>query len=132
MSTKKGPSFEEPSVKRQVDGAMGETRGETHWLLTGSPRLPFPASMFFLRCSTLRRLNELGETCRVGHRKVREDLAVDGHAGLGQSGHEPAVGNAILARGCVDASDPESAEGPLARLPVAVRILECMVNRFGG
>src|SRR5262245_7303610 len=36
---------------------------------------PSPIQCFSLRGSALRRLNEFGETGRIGHRKFRQDLA---------------------------------------------------------
>ena len=51
-----------------------------------------------------------GEVGGEREREVREDLAVDRDAGLDQARDQARVGRAVLARGGVDADDPERAE----------------------
>src|SRR5206468_4262461 len=63
---------------------------------------------------------------------VREDLAIELHAGQLEAMHEGAVAHAVLARGGVDASDPEAAEVALAVAAVAVRVGVRLHHRFLG
>src|SRR4051794_20451080 len=55
-------------------------------------------------------LHEGGEGGRLAHGEIGEDLAVDLHAGVLQTVDEPAVAEAVLAGGGVDAGDPQLAE----------------------
>src|SRR6202035_3195335 len=90
-----------------------------------------------------RRLaGDLGETSeRVGvaDGDVREHLAVQLHAGQGESVHELGVAHTVDPGGRVDARDPQAPEVPLAVAPVAVgvrvgleqRLLGALVVRVG-
>src|ERR1700688_651042 len=69
---------------------------------------------------------------RLGDREVREHLAVDHDAGLGEAGDEAAVIEAERANRRVEALDPQSAERALAPLAVAVGILVRLLHRLLG
>src|SRR3990172_348440 len=71
----------------------------------------------------LGRLRELSERHGVAYRHVREDLAVDLDAGLGQAVDERGVSHPVLAGPRADPRDPQTAELPLAIAAVAVRVL---------
>ena len=74
-------------------------------------------------------LGDCGERLRVAHGDVGERLAVELDPGLACTpAHESVVGEAVLARRGVDADDPERAERALARLAVAVRIDERVLD----
>src|SRR4051794_33357385 len=66
-------------------------------------------------------VGESGEGLGVADGDVREDLAVELDAGELEAVHELAVAHAVLARGGVDARDPEAAEVALAVAAVAGR-----------
>src|SRR5687767_14039041 len=70
----------------------------------------------------LRRLGELAERGRIGHREVREDLTIDLDPGELQPVHEAGVGELVLTGGRVDADHPEPAELALPVLAIPVRI----------
>src|SRR2546426_3800974 len=72
------------------------------------------------------------EHLRIADRHVRQDLAVEIDPGEAQRGHEPAVGNAGVARRGVDAGDPERPELPLASTAIAVRVAQGVHRRFAG
>src|SRR5262249_19150246 len=85
-------------------------------------------------CGPTFRSGRFGEGClrllcdgakrrRVVHGEIGEHLAIDFEAGLHQAVDQSAVGQAIDARGRVDARNPERAELALLRAPVAIRIL---------
>src|SRR6185437_11286909 len=59
----------------------------------------------------------------VMHGEVRQHLAVDGDAGLAEAVDQAAVGQAELARGRVDAHDPQRAELALLLLAADVGVL---------
>ena len=73
-----------------------------------------------------RRLaGDLGKTSEgvgVAHGDVGEHLAVELDAGQLEAVHELRVAHAVLARGGVDARDPQAAEVALAVAPVAVGV----------
>ena len=77
---------------------------------------------------SLRALGDGGERLRVAHRDVRERLAVELDPGLLHALHEAVVREAVLARGSVDADDPERPERPLLRLAVAVGVDERVLD----
>ena len=56
------------------------------------------------------------------------DLAVDLDPGLQDAVHELRVGEAMLARRGVDALDPKTPEGALLVAPVAVGILQALLD----
>src|SRR5262245_55223986 len=68
--------------------------------------------------------HERCESLRLMDRQVRQHLAVDLDAGLVQAVDEAAVGQAVLAGGGVDALHPQRPEVALARLAVAIGILQ--------
>src|SRR3954453_15296246 len=68
---------------------------------------------------------KLGKSAKglgVAHGDVGEHLAVHLDAGLVEAVDEFGIGHALLARGGVDAGDPQAAEVALAGAPVAVRV----------
>src|SRR5215217_3429764 len=67
-------------------------------------------------------LGESAEGLGVARGDVRQHLAVELDAGQLEAVHERAVGHPVLARGGVDAGDPEAAEVALAIAAVAVRV----------
>src|ERR687896_1575010 len=67
-------------------------------------------------------LGESAEGLGIAHGDVREHLAVELDPGQLEAVHEGAVAHAVLARGGVDARDPEAAEVALAVAAVAVRV----------
>src|SRR5690606_7159761 len=69
-----------------------------------------------------RLLDQRGERLRIRDRQLRQVLAVDLDPGLVEAVDQLAVGQAVLARGRVDARDPQAAEGALALLAVPVGI----------
>src|SRR5690606_39049224 len=78
-----------------------------------------------LRCErALRLLGQRGKPGRVVHGDVRQHLAVQGDAGLGQAVHEAAVAQAVHARGGVDAGDPQRTEVALLLLAADVGVLQ--------
>src|SRR4051812_49783565 len=66
-------------------------------------------------------LGESAEGLGVAHGDVGQHLAVELDAGQLEAVHERAVAHAVLARGGVDAGDPEAAEVALAVAAVAGR-----------
>src|SRR5262245_404916 len=103
-----------------------------------------PGSLFalFTRCAPLfaraaRRtllegglgLFDQGLKCRrLPRREIGHHLAVDLDAGLQDAVHELRVGEAVLARGGVDALDPQAAEGALLVAPVAIGVLQALLD----
>src|SRR3984957_13141909 len=83
-----------------------------------------------------RRLGLLGdrlERRRLVDREIREHLAVDGDAGLGQAVDKHAVGHAERADGSVKTLNPQRAEGALLALAIAEGILPGLFDRgLGG
>jgi hypothetical protein len=70
------------------------------------------------------------ETRRILHRELGQHLAVDLDPGLVEAVDKSAVGQPVLARGRVDALDPERAERALLTLAVAVLILQRLLDRL--
>src|SRR5215813_12047920 len=66
--------------------------------------------------------------CRLPHGEIGHDLAVDLDPGLEDAVHELRVGHAMLARGGVDALDPKPAERALLVAPVAVGVLQALLD----
>ena len=62
------------------------------------------------------------------HRQIGHHLAVDLDPGLQDTVHELRVGEAVLARRGVDALDPQAAERTLLVAPVAVGILQALLD----
>src|SRR5690554_1559664 len=71
----------------------------------------------------LRLLGQRGKPGRVVHGDVRQHLAVQGDAGLGQAVHEAAVAQAVDAGRGVDAGDPQRAAVARRLLAVDVGVL---------
>src|SRR4051794_10132394 len=85
------------------------------------------------RCRRLAGgLGKASEGLGVAHGDVGEALAVELDAGQLQAVHERAVAHAVLARGGVDAGDPQAAEVALAVAAVAVRVGVRLDERFLG
>src|SRR5437867_268281 len=68
----------------------------------------------------LRNLRELGESRRVAHREIGEDLPVDIDVGALETQDQLVVGDTVVARCRVDADDPETAEVALPGAPMLV------------
>src|SRR5229473_1748429 len=62
------------------------------------------------------------------HRQIGHDLAVDLDPGLQDAVHELRVGEAMLARRGVDALDPQAAERALLVAPIAIGILQALLD----
>src|SRR5439155_7326175 len=77
-------------------------------------------------------LGERREALGVGHREVRQNLAIDRHAGLGEPRHESAVGQAVLPSRRIDADDPQTPELALAGPAVTVGVAQRLLDRFLG
>src|SRR4051795_11795117 len=75
-------------------------------------------------------LGESAEGLGVADGDVREHLAVELDARQLEAVHERPVGQALLARGGVDAGDPQAAEVALAVAAVAVRVRVRLHQRF--
>src|ERR1700744_6015587 len=73
--------------------------------------------------SGLRLLCNRLERSRLVDRQVRQHLAVDGHARLGQAVDEHAVGHAERTNGRIQPLDPERAEGALLALAIPESVL---------
>src|SRR4029453_18444386 len=83
-----------------------------------------------LRGLGLRQCGQVAERLRVLHGELGEDLAVDFHAGDLEPVDQATVRDAVLARGRVDARDPELAELALALLAIAIGVLPTLVDGF--
>ena len=66
--------------------------------------------------------------CRLPHRQIGHDLAVDLDPGLEDAVHELRVGQAMLAGRGVDALDPQAAERALLVAPVAIGVLQALLD----
>src|SRR5438309_2025546 len=75
---------------------------------------------------------DLVERRLVGHRKIRENLAVDVDVRAFETRHEGAVAHAERAHRGVDARDPQRAEGALLVATVAVGVLPRLHQRLLG
>src|SRR5581483_5836883 len=76
---------------------------------------------------------ERGETLRVAHRDVGQNLAVQLHAGSLQTMHELAVGKLVEPGGRTNADDPQAAKVAFAGSAVAVAEPQRALHRlFGG
>src|SRR5690606_26076844 len=84
------------------------------------------------RESALRLFSQRRKTRRVVHGDVRQHLAVQGDAGLGQAVHEAAVAQAVDAGRRVDAGDPQRTEVALLLLAANVGVLQCLRHRLLG
>src|SRR5580704_15295130 len=78
----------------------------------------------------LRGANQRGESFRVMHRHVRQNLAVDLDAAELEPVNQLAVGGAVVAGGGSDALNPQRAEVALAISPVAITIAQRAVHRL--
>src|SRR3989475_3594327 len=82
-----------------------------------------------------RFFGELAERGRIPHRQVRQNLAVNLHAGDLQPVHKLAVGHPRVARGGADSLHPELAVLPLfvAAVPIGetVRAVDRLLRRLG-
>src|SRR5690348_8701013 len=85
-------------------------------------------------CSgALGLFDERRECSRFTDRKLRQDLPIDNDPGLAEAVDKSAIGQAVLADGGIDALDPESAEGALLVLAVAIGVLRRTIDRgLGG
>src|SRR4029077_19359250 len=96
-------------------------------LLLGLALLRFRLQLIFLH-----QVNVVTEDLRVVDRHLREDLAVEPDVRLAQRRHQAAVGNTGLARGGVDAGDPQGAELALARATIAIGVRQRVDRGLAG
>src|SRR4030095_12904564 len=66
--------------------------------------------------------------CRLPHGEIGHDLAVDLDPGLEDAVHELRVGKPMLASRGVDALDPQTAERALLVAPVAIGVLQALLD----
>src|SRR5205823_13461329 len=90
-----------------------------------APRRPRAASGFERRFGALC---DRTERLRIADGELREHLAVEVDLRLAQPGNELVVRQPVLARGRVDADDPEPPEVPLLVLAVAVGVDERVLD----
>ena len=76
-----------------------------------------------------RMINDLRKGVGVVHSQVGEYLAVHVEIRFAVRPHELRVADALLARGRVDAGDPQLAEVALALAPIAVGVLQGLFDR---
>src|SRR5438309_3962037 len=79
-----------------------------------------------------RNLYQPSKGTAVAHGQVSQHLAVDLYSGLAEAVHQLAVGQPRLARGSVDASDPELPHLALAAAAVAISVGEGVKHRLVG
>src|SRR5258706_9202998 len=77
----------------------------------------------------LRELDQLRERRRLRDRELGEDLAIHLDARALESGDEATVRETVLARGRVDARDPQAVELALALAAIAIRVDETVLDR---
>src|SRR3989475_5173890 len=75
-------------------------------------------------------LRQAGKRGRARDGELRQALAIERDAGVLQPVDQLAVGEAVLARGGVDADDPQAAEVAFLAAPAHERVLERGVARF--
>src|SRR5664279_2063596 len=118
-----------PGHQRLTTGREKET-----WMAGTSPGMTAAKLREGINAASLRRQRGLGlfgdrlERRRFGDGKIRQHLAVDRDARLGQAVDKDAVGHAERAHRGVDALDPERAEGALLALAVAESILPGLLD----
>src|SRR5690625_3571038 len=96
-------------------------------------RVTRPRNPGHLRCErALRLFGQRGKPGGVVHGDVRQHLAVQGDAGLGEAVHEAAVAHAVDPGRGVDAGDPQRAEIALLLLAVDVGVLLGLDDRLVG
>src|ERR1700722_2398986 len=81
---------------------------------------------------SLRLVDDRLECDRLVDGEVGQHLAVNHNARLVEPGDEPAVGQSKIADRRVEALNPQSAEGALAPLAVAKRVLVRLLDRLLG
>ena len=89
-----------------------------------------PASVF--RQAGARLFHQGLEGLGLAHRKIGQDLAVDGDTGLRQAMHEFGIGQVMGTDGGVDTLNPQRPEIALARAPVAISILQALFDALNG
>ena len=75
---------------------------------------------------------KLGEGTGIRHRHIGQHFAVDNHAGLLQSIHEPAIGESLLPCRGIDPDDPKAPEIALALTAMAIRVAQGLQQRLVG
>src|SRR6267378_3398156 len=80
--------------------------------------------------AVLRNLHQPSKGTAVAHGQVSQHFAVDLHSGLAKAVHQLAVGQSRLARGGIDARDPQRPHLALAAPAVAVRVCERVKDGF--
>src|SRR5882672_11092138 len=97
---------------------------------------PYPCAPLPFRGRSARTLLEGGlglfhqglKRRRLPHCQIGHDLAVDLDPGLQDAVHELRVGETVLARRGVDALDPQTAERALLVAPVAIGVLQALLD----
>src|SRR6202051_1167276 len=108
------------------------------WMAGTSPAMTAPKLREGIKAANLRRHRGLGlfgdrlERRRFGDGEIRQHLAVDRDARLGQAVDEDAVGHAERTHGGIEALDPQRAEGALLALAVAEGVLPGLFDRRVG
>src|SRR5271170_3339965 len=85
-------------------------------------------SLSLLAEGRLRGLDQALERRRLGDREVGDDLAIQLDAGQLQAVDELGIAQAMLAGAGIDALDPEGAEAALLVAPVAIGILQPLLD----
>src|SRR5690625_5086480 len=122
--------------KRPVEGGTGVTgRGDgslqDHRRRSGQRERSI-ACLSRLLQRGLSLLDQARESCRLMHRQIRQNLAVDLDAGLVDSVHELGVGQAMLTGGRIDSLDPECAKLALAHPAIAIGVLQRLFDPLDG
>ena len=94
---------------------------------TGPPFSERPRVTRAFAREALGRLGDLGDrakACRIVHREIREDLAIDGNLRLGETRDQLRVRQTDRPSRRVDADDPKRAEVALATLTIARGVIE--------
>src|SRR5665213_622646 len=89
--------------------------------------LPLGCGLFERR---LGLVHQRAKRRRIGQRHVRQNFAIQFHAGLLQPIHEFAVGNFSGAAGCPDAHNPQRAEIALLEPAALIAVAQRLLNRL--
>jgi hypothetical protein len=72
----------------------------------------------------------LGKTGGIGNGEIGQYFSIQLNARIFKSMHEPAVGQVIHARRCIDSDDPQSPEVAFADPAITVSVHEGLVDRI--
>src|SRR3982074_1840443 len=130
------------SNSRPAPSASASTRGPSRRTKPGSRRWARRRKRRTISFSGLEiscwsegffgNLDQPGKGTAVAHGQVSQHFAVDLHSGLAKAVHELVVRQPRLARGGVDACDPERSHLALAASPVSERVRKRMQHRLVG